>query len=64
MEKIDFERYPKVLTRESFTNYVLCHTKFSFHMMVRILVICLKFVRALCQKWDKKKLNPASTPPH
>ena len=47
------------MTRGSFTNYVLFPTKFSFPMMVRILSICLKFVRAFCQKWGKKKLNPA-----
>ena len=49
---------PKVLARGTFTNYVLFPTKFSFIKMVRILSICLNFVRAFHQKLGKKKLDP------
>ena len=44
--------------------YVFFPTKFSFPMIVCILYKCLKFVKAFCQKWGKKKLNTAPPPAH
>ena len=49
------ERCPRVTERAKVANYMIFPTKYSFPKVVRILALCLKFVRAFKKKWSKKK---------
>jgi hypothetical protein len=46
-------RIEKTTARATFTNYIILPTKFEFPKVVRILALCLKFIKAFRNKWSK-----------
>ena len=63
-ETTDPETCPRVLERASVGKYILFPTKYAFPKVVRILSICLKFIRALRKKWSKKEVMFKEPPLH
>ena len=63
-ETTEPERLPRVQERANVGNYIVFPTSYAFPKVVKILSICLKFIRAFKKKWSKKKLEPAEPPIH
>ena len=45
----------KTIQRDQFSKYIVFPTKFKLPKVVRILAICVKFVKAFIGKWRKNK---------
>ena len=58
----DPKNCPKVVARATFSQYLLFPTKHSFPKTVRVLAICVRFLKAFTAKY-RKKLGTILEPP-
>ena len=62
----DYDNTPTSKTTQwaQFSEYIVFPTKFKLHKVVRILAICVKFVKAFIGKWRRNKVHtPTPEPP-
>ena len=63
-ETTEPERISRVQERANIGNYIVFPTRYTFPKVVKILSICLKFIRAFRKKWSRKEIEPAEPQIH